>query len=102
MRLGEQPLNSLVGDFDMGKIKELLFEPASFEGLPEDSVILKFPTMSITVFQGGKQVFAEVLKKSSRKTFKGVVADSDRQVSDAVEKVMQKLSQVVTITKRNK
>lgn len=86
----------------MTDIKTLGFEKADFEGTPEESIILKFPKLSITIFQSKGRVFAETLKGKRRQTYEGKLEDSEKDIQAAVQEVMKKLDQVVSITKMNK
>ena len=83
-------------------MKSLKFKKSNFDGMPEESVVLKFPEMTLTVFKGGKKVYAEILKGKHRTTFEGEVDDPEADIRASVEKVMAKLNQVVQITKMDK
>ena len=84
-------------DFD-----SIRFKKSNFEGMPENSVVLKFPTMTLTIFQSKKKIYAELLEKNRRVSFEGQSEDPEAEIRESVNKVMAKLKQVITITKMNK
>jgi|GEM_PF-5895257 len=87
----------------MADVTVIRFEDAgNFEGLPATSVVFKFPDMSVTIFRSGNRICGEILKKKKRQTFIGKPEDPEEDIRQAVEKVMAKLNQVVTITQTNK
>ena len=86
----------------MAEIKVVKFQEADFQGFPDDSVVFRFPKMSVTVFRSGGKIFGEILRGKKRQTFEGQLEDPKEEIQAAVDKVMAQLNQVVTITKMDK
>ncbi len=83
-------------------IDAIRFEKSNFEGMPEKSVVFKFPKLTLTIFQSRKKIYAELLEGNRRITFEGRPEDPEAEIQASVDKVMAKLNQVITLTKMNK
>ncbi|MBR9689289.1 MAG: hypothetical protein GOV01_00090 [Candidatus Altiarchaeota archaeon] len=80
---------------------EFVFSPASLDVSPDNSVVFKFPKFTITLLDSKGKLYAEVLEKNSRKTFKCEVKDNSDELDAAVNKVMDKLNKIIEVN-RNK
>lgn len=78
-------------------MEEIVFTPATMDVSPEKSFVMKFPKMTISIIVNKGKIYAEVLKKSKRETFKGGLKDNSKELETAVSKIMEKLSSVVEI-----
>lgn len=78
-------------------MEELVFSPKVLEGSPEESFVLKFPQLTVSLMFSKGKIFAELLEGDNRSTFEGEVKDSSKEFKEVVNKVMENLESVVHI-----
>ncbi|MBR9681101.1 MAG: hypothetical protein GOU98_04765 [Candidatus Altiarchaeota archaeon] len=78
-------------------MNEIVFLPASMDISPEDSVVLKFPKITISLVVNKGKIYAEVLEKSKRETYKGELKDNTKELEEVVSKVMEKIGSIIQI-----
>jgi hypothetical protein len=78
-------------------MKEIVFSPADLDVSPKKSFVLKFPDETLTLMFSEEGFFAESIVKSTRKTFKGGVKDSEGEFKKLIEELTKKLDKIIQV-----
>jgi len=76
-------------------VKFIKFIPGAMEGSLKRAVLMKFPDFSLSIIETERGLFAEIVEKKERRTFKAEIGEEN--LEGVVEKVMDKLGSIVEI-----